>query len=408
MSKKINKILTIANIAALLLAFLVGFLLPNFAIAIKPIGNWFIYALKVVIGPIIFCSMSSFLLNRDKNNKFIIGKTVLLFIIMFVVTFLITSLIVFIAKPGSNFAITGTGSSSKQADFSITSIHKNLLPQSIDDFFQGKCIFFIIVLTLLIAFIISLTPAKKSYAKGVATFKKYVDALLKLIMFVCPFAILSLVSNLIVSYDTKTFQMGLMYILFAYGLSIIAIIIVMIIPVWIISGINPISYIRRASKVWLMTITTCSSAATLPYTIKVCNEDFGVDEKITNVVVPLGCTIHMCGGAVSFSLLGFFVAQMSGISVTIPMFLLMILSATLINMAAPGIPGGGVVIGFTYLSIFGFPVDTFYGVYAGIYKFLDMSYTTLNVTGDISANVILDTFEKRKMAKIEEKEAKKK
>jgi len=399
MNKKINKILTIANIVALALGILVGFLLPGFATAIKPIGNWFIYALKVIIGPLIFCSMTSFFLNRDKTHKFLLGKTVLLFIIMFIATFLITSVIVFFAKPGSNFVLKGTGSATKQADFSFGAILSNLLPKSIDDFFQGKCIFFIIVLTLLIALIISFTPAKQSYAKGVNVFKKYVDALLKLIMFVCPFAVLSLVSNLIATYDVKTFQMGLVYILFAYGLSVVAIILVMILPVWIICKINPLTYIRKASKVWLMTVTTCSSAATLPYTIKVCNEEFGVKEKITDVVVPLGCTIHMCGGAVSFSLLGFFVAQMSGITVTVPMFLLMVLSATLINMAAPGIPGGGVVIGFTYLNIFGFPLDTFYGVYAGIYKFLDMSYTTLNVTGDISANVILDHFEKRKSDK---------
>ena len=104
----------------------------------------------------------------------------------------------------------------------------------------------------------------------------------------------------------------------------------------------------------------------------------------------------MCGGAVSFALLGFFVAQFTGATVTFPMFMLMLLCATLINMAAPGIPGGGVVIGLSYLTIFGFEVESFFGIYSGIYKLLDMSYTTLNVTGDISANILLNHFESKK------------
>ena len=138
-----------------------------------------------------------------------------------------------------------------------------------------------------------------------------------------------------------------------------------------------------------MTISTCSSAATLPYTVKVCNEDFGVDSEVTDVVVPLGCTIHMCGGAVSFALLGLFCAKLYGVNVTFTMYLLMLVSSLLINMAAPGIPGGGIVIGATYLELLGIPLG-FIGFYSGIYKLLDMCYTTLNVTGDISANILLN------------------
>jgi len=123
-----------------------------------------------------------------------------------------------------------------------------------------------------------------------------------------------------------------------------------------------------------------------------------VPEEITGIVVPLGCTIHMCGGAVSFCLLGLFTMQMAGLPVTLGMFLYMLLLATLINMAAPGIPGGGIVIGATYLTILGAPTG-FIGLYSGIYRLLDMAYTTLNVTGDITANVLISEAEKRRRTK---------
>lgn len=71
----------------------------------------------------------------------------------------------------------------------------------------------------------------------------------------------------------------------------------------------------------------------------------------------------------------------------------MMVSATLINMSAPGIPGGGIVLGATYLSMFNIPLS-FMGLYAGIYRILDMLYTTLNVTGDVTANILINRSEK--------------
>lgn len=394
--KKLNKISSIATIVALLLAILIGFTAPSFAKNIEYIGTRYIKILKFLIGPVIVCSVACSILKKNKGSKFLVGKTVILFILMFVTTFLLSSLIVYLAKPGSSFVSSGIVEPNKFADFSIKSILLNLLPRDVEKFFFAGNIFFIIVVTLVISFILSKTKfSEKCYfvMKGA---KKGVDVALNVAVLLTPFAVLSLVSNMIVNYDTATFNVGIRYVLYAYGLSVLAIILVMILPVWLIAKINPLTYIKKVAKVWVFTISSCSSAATLPYTIKTCNEQFGVDEKITDVVVPLGCTIHMCGGAVSFALLGFFVAQLGGVSVTLGMFLLMLASATLINMAAPGIPGGGVVIGITYLSLLGLPFEGFYGLYAGMYKLLDMSYTTLNVTGDISANILLDHYEKNK------------
>ena len=58
-------------------------------------------------------------------------------------------------------------------------------------------------------------------------------------------------------------------------------------------------------------------------------------------------------------------------------------------MKSSGIPNGGVVIGATYLQLLGIPLD-FIGFYSGIYKLLDMIYTSLNVTDDIASNVIIN------------------
>lgn len=394
--KKSKLILPIATLICLILGFLLGFLLPDFSTKINFIGEWYIKILKIIIGPVIFVSIFSCILKRKKSGAFLVGKTVLLFVLMFVSTFMLTSLIVTIFQPGVGFKVDEHSNPINNADFGFVSILKNLLPSSFEDFFMGKNLFLVIVVALVLSFIISKTPIKEKTAIVFDWIKKWLNFLLQVVIYLTPIAIISLVSNSIVTYGEIIIANGLIYIGFAWGISLVALFLVMILPAWLIAKINPFVYIKKVAKVWVVSLSTCSSLATLPHTIKVCNEDFGVDEKITNIVVPLGCTIHMCGGAVSFALLGLFVSQLSGFSLSLGTFLLMILFATLINMAAPGIPGGGVVIGFSYLSILNLPITGFYGLYAGIYKFLDMAYTTLNVTGDVSANILLNHFESKK------------
>ena len=66
----------------------------------------------------------------------------------------------------------------------------------------------------------------------------------------------------------------------------------------------------------------------------------------------------------------------------------MALVAALLNMAAPGIPGGGIVLMTSFLTIFGLPIDII-GPVAAFYRLLDMAFTTINVEGDIAANLII-------------------
>lgn len=400
--KKSKLILSIVTLVCLGLGFLFGFVAPEFSTSIKFIGDWYVKLLKIIIGPIIFVCISLNILKRQKSGSLIILKTVAMFICMFVVTFLLTACIVAIAKPGADFVLDNPKDLTNTADFGINSILNNAIHANIEDLFYGKNILFVIIFAFIFSLLLSVSPNQQNAIKMFEGAKKYLNYALQLILILTPLAVVSLVSNVVVTYGSMIINVGLIYILFAWGCSLLTILLVMVLPVWLIAKINPITYIRKVAKVWLISLSTCSSVATLPHTIKCCNEDFGVDEKITDVVVPLGCTIHMCGGAVSFALLGLFVSQMSGFSITFGTFLLMILSATLINMAAPGIPGGGVVIGISYLSILNLPINGFYGFYSGIYKILDMPYTTLNVTGDVSANIILNKFEKKEEPQVEE------
>jgi Na+/H+-dicarboxylate symporter len=96
----------------------------------------------------------------------------------------------------------------------------------------------------------------------------------------------------------------------------------------------------------------------------------------------------MCGGACSFCCLAVFVSDFYSLDLPLTQFAAMAIAATLLNMAAPGIPGGGILLMTSYLTIFSLPLDLI-GPIAAFYRLLDMAFTTINVEGDVAANLII-------------------
>ncbi|MBQ1787923.1 MAG: dicarboxylate/amino acid:cation symporter [Erysipelotrichaceae bacterium] len=353
------------------------------------IGTWYITFLKYMIVPVVFTSITvSVYDSRNLKNRMVV-KTVLLFAAMFVATFLLSSLVAMIVDPGRGFVLEEVEWNGSTTQFDLKQMFLNLIPRDLKKFMTGSYLFFVIAVSFLIGYLCSMLKSGDRLIKGIRRIKEFLFRILEYFMYLTPFAVFSLISVTVAHYGSVLLGVGVRYILTAYLCALITLAVVMVLPVLIICRMSPLTFIRKVNRIWLMTVTTCSSSATLPYTIKTCKEEFNVPEEITDVVVPLGCTIHMCGGAVSFSLLGLFCSRLFGVEITLSRYLLMLMSAVLINMSAPGIPNGGVVIGATYLQLLGIPLD-FIGFYSGIYKLLDMVYTSLNMTGDITANVIIN------------------
>lgn len=390
MEKKLSK----AIIISLILGIFAGIAIPNFMNSISFIGNIYINLLKFMIIPIISTTILVAVYKSTTNKSKILGKTISIFLVMFITSFLITTIIVLLLNPAANFKFQAAEWTGGALGFNPGEILTNLFPSNLITMLQNNAIFPTIIFSSLCGFAASKIKKGKIVIDFVDTLREIFSLILDYIMYLTPIGVFSLIGVTIANNGMSVIELGATYIGIAYLSSLIVVLVVMILPVWIYAKINPFEYIKKTYKVWLISASTCSSTATLPYTIRVCNKEFGVPERITNIVVPLGCTIHMCGGAVSFALLGLFTASLYGVQVTAGVYLLMLLSSTLINMAAPGIPNGGVVIGGAYLQMLGMPL-TFIGFYRGIYKLLDMAYTTLNVTGDITANILINSFQKK-------------
>lgn len=386
--------LSIITFISLIIGIIFGLFFSEHTDSISFIGTFYIDFLKYLIVPIVFTSVTVSIYDSRKLKNKLVLKSVVLFVLMFVITFVISSLIITIINPSKGFVFETIDWQGATTDILLQSVIANLIPKDFKRFLTGAYLFFVIVMSFVVGYVSSLSKSGQSFIETIRKIKEYLFMILEYFMYFTPFAVFSLMASTVSKYGSIFLGVGFRYIITAYICALIALILVMIVPVLVIRKMSPLTYLHKISKIWLMTITTCSSSATLPYTIKTCKEEFEIPEKITDVVVPLGCTIHMCGGAVSFALLGLFCSKLFGVEITFVRYMMMLAYAVLINMAAPGIPNGGVVVGATYLQLLGIPLD-FIGFYSGIYKLLDMVYTTLNVTGDITANVIIDSIENK-------------
>lgn len=383
-----------AALAMFLLGLILGFAVPGMFPPIAFIGDIYINLLKMIVIPLLMTQIITGVYSAGSTFAGRLARAVLLFIAMFVLSFCITAVFVSLLKPGVGAQLFGESWQGEPAAATLPAFFKSILPANIFAAMASGSI----LPCILFAFVTGIAAVAVKAERAMAVlgdlnrvFAKFLDY----IMWLTPLGVFALIGGAASQYGMALIGVCAQYILIAWlGCAVITL-LVMILPVWIYARISPPAYLKRVAKIWLITLSTCSSAATLPNTVRVCNKEFGVPAEITDIVVPLGCTIHMCGGAVSFCLLGLFTLQMAGVPLTPGLFFYMLLTATLMNMAAPGIPGGGIALGATYLSILGAPTG-FIGMYSGVYRLLDMAYTSVNVTGDITANILIAEAEKRR------------
>ena len=136
---------------------------------------------------------------------------------------------------------------------------------------------------------------------------------------------------------------------------------------------------------------------TLPINME-CSEKLGVRREVSSFVLPLGATINMDGTAIYQGVCAIFIAQVFGIDLTIGQQCVIIMTAVLSSIGTAGVPGSGMIMLAMVLQSVGLPVEGI-ALVAGVDRVLDMMRTVVNITGDQSAAVCVDSLEKRKEAR---------
>ena len=374
------------------LGVLLGFAAPKFSIATKVVGDLYLNLIKMMIIPIVFCAVFCGIANiHDSALLRKIGvRTVVLYVLMFVVSAAVSLAIAYAIRPGLGTVFENapeyTGNITSPT---ISSFLTNIVPTNIVSAAASGSTLPVILFTIVFAVAIVAVGDK---GRPVLDFMNSLSAamfkMLGYFMEVSPLGVMSLMAFSVAQYGAGIFGALAKYIACCWLCCIVVFFLVMALPTCLYTGVSFSRFLKACGKIALVTLSTTSSAATLPTTINVSMEDLGAPEGVSKFTLPLGCTINMCGGACSFCCLAVFVSDFYSIPLAFSTIVFLVAVATLINMAAPGIPGGGVVLGASFLSILGLPMDLM-GPISGFYRLLDMAFTTINVEGDVAANLII-------------------
>jgi len=232
---------------------------------------------------------------------------------------------------------------------------------------------------------VTLLPADKSAAL-LGVLQSIYDicaVLISLIMKVAPYAVACLLFNstarfgfdllAALAWFAGTVLLGLSLHFFGvYSLS-----------VWLVSGLNPITFFRKLKVVIATAFSTSSSNATLPTALRITEEELGIPRPITGFVLTVGATANQNGTALYEGVTILFLAQLAGVELTFGQQLVVVYMAILGGIGTAGVPSGSIPFIAAILPGLGIPAS-YVVIILGVDRILDMCRTVLNVVGDVT------------------------
>jgi proton glutamate symport protein len=161
--------------------------------------------------------------------------------------------------------------------------------------------------------------------------------------------------------------------------------------VFTVAGITPSEFLSKIREVQLLAFSTSSSAAVMPLSIKTVVDKFKVQASTADFIIPLGATVNMDGTALYQDIAALFLTQVFGVDLTHGQMLLLVATTIGASIGSPSTPGVGIVILATILANIGVPPSGI-ALIIGVDRILDMSRTAINVSGDITACIVMDKW----------------
>ncbi len=371
-----------------------GLIFKQDILVIKPVGDLFLTLIKMLVVPLVFFSIVSGVASISDVQKLkrIGSKTMLYYVVTTMLAGCIGLAVAHIVQPGSNFDLASLQTAAAVEAKAMPTLGETLLsifPSNPVKALVDGNLMQIIVFALF--FGISITLIGEKAAKMNDLMKDGTEIMYKMtaiVMAFSPIGVAALIACTIGEYGFKIFGPLAKFILTDY-LGLIAVIVLMyLVMLKFIAKVPLRHFFKHITSIWLVTASTTSSAGTLPVTIRVTEEKFGVANELSQFSLPVGATVNMNGAVVYYAAAIIFISQIYGVDLSIYQQIMIIVLTTLVSIGSPGIPGGGIVMTIMLLSTMGLPMEIV-GLIAGIYRIIDMGHTTLNVTGDVVSTLCI-------------------
>lgn len=381
---------------ALILGIIFGIYLPSYAEQVKPIGDIFLRLIKMIINPLIFFSLVSGITSMsDPSSLGRIGtKSTAIFLITtcFAVLFGIGT--AYIMQPGVGLVIDfGLHNDfTKAPSFNLLEFFVNIVPSNALGALASDNILPVVFFAIFTGITINkMGSSANSLRSFFQTMSKMVLKMISMIIVLSPYGAFALTAWMVGTQGIDVL-LSLSKLVAAMTIAMLFQYLVFGLLILIFCQISPMPFYRKSLEYQIIAISTGSSKASLSTTMKVCTENLGISDTSTSFVLPLGASINMDGTAIKLGLAALFVAQIMGMELSMMDYFIMILTSTLGSIGAAGIPGAFMVMLPMVLSSINLPIEAV-ALFAGVDRLLDLLSTTINITGDATITLIVDSSE---------------
>ncbi|HXG98712.1 MAG TPA: cation:dicarboxylase symporter family transporter [Gemmatimonadales bacterium] len=386
-------------VVAMFAGVALGVWVPAFAVALLPISTAFIRIIKAIIVPLIFGTLVVGIAGHGDDMKRV-GRLALKSIIYFEI---ITTLALFLGlltvnvmKPGVGAALAAPAAGATplaSEPVTFASVLEHLVPQSFFDAAARNEMLQIVLWSVLFA--IGLTQVRGRPKETMLGFCEAVaDVMFKftgIVMKFAPFAVAAALAVTVGKPGGLRNLQSLALVVITLYVALVVFGLFVLYPVARIARVPIGAFAAAVKEPALIAFSTASSEAALPKAMERM-EALGVPRRIVAFVMPTGYSFNLDGSTLYLSVALIFVAQASGISLSIGQQLLMMLTLMLTSKGVAGVPRASLVILMGTVASFNLPSEAAIAL-IGVDVLMDMARTTVNLIGNCLATVVMARWE---------------
>ena len=383
-------------ICAMVAGAALGWFFPALGHKIAFLGTMFINMMFCVVVPMVFASIAGSIANMESKERAgkIMGTTVATFVVTgalaAVIMFVLMKVFPPVLAPWSDIAGEAMGDYASMTDMIVNFF-------TVSDFtglLSRRAMLPLIVFSVLFGFSVQLTGGKNSVmGKWLASLTDVMMKFVQIITYYAPIAFFAIFADLVATYGSSVAEGYGRAMLVYYPLCFIYIFTAFPLFAWFGGGKGAVkTMFQHIARPAVVSLGTCSSVATIPTNIAEADAT-GIDKDVSNMVLPLGATMHMDGSCFSCVLKIAFVFGVFGQEFTWSMMPMVILVAVLSSVGMSGVPGGGYIGEYIICSIF-FPtqMELAFPILVAIGNLVDPPATMINAAGDYVVCYIVERF----------------
>ncbi|MCB5165746.1 cation:dicarboxylase symporter family transporter [Streptomyces bambusae] len=394
--------LYLAVIAAVVLGIVTGFAAPGVAVELKPLGTGFVGLIKMMISPVIFCTIVLGVGSVRKAAKVgaVGGLALGYFLVMSTVALAIGLLVGNLLEPGSGLRLTEAvrdagaaqvknGAAESTADFLLGIIPTTL----VSAFTEGEVLQTLLVALLCGFALQALGTAGEPVLRGIGHVQKLVFRVLAMIMWAAPVGAFGAIAAVVGATGIDALKSLAVIMIGFYTACLLFVFVVLGTLLRLCTGISVFALLKYLGREFLLILSTSSSESALPRLIAKM-EHLGVSRPVTGITVPTGYSFNLDGTAIYLTMASLFVAEAMGSPLALGEQVSLLLFMIVASKGAAGVTGAGLATLAGGLQSHRPELVDGVGLIVGIDRFMSEARALTNFAGNAVATVLIGTWTK--------------